>query len=77
MKTTLNIDDHLLAEAKALAATERLTLTRLVEEGLVLRLRRKARHKRSVALPLYEGKSGLAQGIDASSNRSLLDAADA
>lgn len=77
MKTTLNIDDRLLAEAKAVAATERLTLTRLVEEGLVLRLRRKARHKRALKLPVYQGKSGLAEGIDASSNRCLLDAADA
>jgi len=30
MKTTLNINDHLLADAKALAAQQRTSLTRLV-----------------------------------------------
>jgi hypothetical protein len=40
VRTTLDLDDGLLAEAKALAARERLTLTRLIEEGLALRLRR-------------------------------------
>ena len=34
MKTTLNIHDELLAEAKSLAARQHLTLTRLIEEGL-------------------------------------------
>jgi hypothetical protein len=76
MKTTLNIDDRLLAEAKAMAAAEHSTLTRLVEEGLALRLRHKPRRDRRVKLPLYPGKSGLAEGVDPSSNRSLLDAID-
>jgi hypothetical protein len=39
MKTTLNINDQLLAGAKALAAQQRTSLTRLIEEGLQLRLR--------------------------------------
>ena len=39
MKTTLDIDDQLLSEAKALAAHQRTSLTRLIEEGLHLRLR--------------------------------------
>jgi hypothetical protein len=39
MKTTLDINDELLATAKALAARQRTTLTRLIEEGLQLRLR--------------------------------------
>ena len=39
VKTTLNIRDDLLAEAKAAAVRNRTTLTRLVEEGLALRLR--------------------------------------
>ena len=42
MKTTLNINDQLLAGAKALAAQQRTSLTRLIEEGLQLRLRAKA-----------------------------------
>ena len=39
MKTTLNIKDSLLADAKALAAQQQTSLTRLIEEGLQLRLR--------------------------------------
>jgi len=34
MKTTLDIDDQLRADAKALAAQQRTSLTRVVEEGL-------------------------------------------
>lgn len=39
MRTTLNLNNDLLAEAKAFAAREHLSLTRLIEEGLALRLR--------------------------------------
>ena len=39
MKTTLNINDELLLSAKAAAVQQRTTLTRLIEEGLNLRLR--------------------------------------
>ncbi len=38
MKTTLDIHDALLIEAKTLAARQRLSLTRLIEEGLRMRL---------------------------------------
>lgn len=77
MKTTLDIDDALVARAKALAATERTTLTRLVEEGLQLRLRGQPRTAavRKISLPVFRG-SGLLPGIDPTSNRSMLDAAD-
>jgi hypothetical protein len=78
MKTTLNIQDELLAKVKAYAAMERTTLTRLVEEGLALRLRRrKITVTRPLkALPVSKRQSGLKEGIDGTSNRSLLDAAD-
>ncbi|HET8699532.1 MAG TPA: DUF2191 domain-containing protein [Gammaproteobacteria bacterium] len=78
MKTTLDIDDELLIKAKAVSARERKSLTALIEEGLRLRLRaRRASSgaKSSSPLPVYRGKSGLAKGIDPSSNRSMLDAA--
>ncbi len=78
MKTTLDIDDELLIKAKALSARERKSLTILIEEGLRLRLRRRspssAAHYRP--LPVYRGKGGLAKGIDPTSNRSMLEAAD-
>jgi len=79
MKTTLNLDDELVAKAKAAATREKITLTRIIEEGLVLRLRRKRPRQASVLpeLPVSPKRGGLRAGIDATSNRSLLDAADA
>lgn len=78
MKTTLDIDDELLIRAKALSARERKSLTALIEEGLRLRLRARppAGRRKKVALPVFHGGSGLQPGIDPSSNRSMLDAAD-
>lgn len=78
MKTTLDIRDDLLTRAKALAVKERSTLTRMVEEGLALRLRGKlARAARGLEdLPVSTQRGGLRGGIDGTSNRSLLDAAD-
>lgn len=77
MKTTLDIQDDLLAEAKALAAHERSSLTALIEDGLRLRLRkpRRAAAARPPSLPIHRGKGGLLRGIDPTSNRSLFDAA--
>ncbi|HYA66787.1 MAG TPA: DUF2191 domain-containing protein [Burkholderiaceae bacterium] len=79
MKTTLDIDDELLVKAKALAARERSSLTALIEEGLRLRLRRRAstlHGRKPPTLAIYRGKGGLAAGVNSLSNRSLLDAAD-
>ena len=78
MKPTLDIDDRLRADAKAAAARERSTLTRLIEEGLALRLRKRsgARRRARSALPVIPGKGGLRPGIDPTSNRALFDALD-
>ena len=78
VKTTLDIDDELLVKAKALSARERKSLTTLIEEGLRLRLRRRSPSSaaRYRPLPVYKGKGGLAKGIDPTSNRSMLEAAD-
>jgi hypothetical protein len=78
MKTTLDIDDRLLGDAKTLAVRERTTLTRLIEEGLRLRLRAKASApvRGRVRVPVLKGKGGLVPGIDASSNKALLAALD-
>ena len=79
MKTTLNINDTLLAKAKAHAVRQRTTLTRLIEEGLQLRLRSSPAtntklSKRSI--PVFQGRGGLVVGINPGSNKSMLDAAD-
>jgi hypothetical protein len=78
MKTTLDLRDDLLARAKALAAKERTSLTRIIEESLALRLRRQRTFRGKLGeLPLSTRAGGLRRGIDGASNRSLFDAADA
>ena len=76
MKTALDLNDTLLAEAKATAARQRTTLTRLIDEGLQLRLRKQRTPPTPVHLPVYHGKGGLVVGVDPLSNKALLDAAD-
>lgn len=78
MKTTLNLNDQLLADAKVLAAQQRTSLTRLIEEGLQLRLRAKAAGvgRARGRLPVFKGRGGLVAGVDSCSNKSLLAAAD-
>lgn len=79
MKTTLDIDDALLRSAKAYAARQGSSLTRLIEEGLQIRLRAGAvrlGRQRAPVLAVYHGKGGLVAGLNPSSNKSLLDALD-
>lgn len=78
MKTTLDINDSLLADAKALAARQRTSLTRLIEEGLQLRLRSPRGAGKSVrrSIPVFKGRGGLVAGVNPGSNRAMLDAAD-
>jgi len=77
MKTTLDINDTLLANAKALAAKQRTSLTRLIEEGLELRLRssRVADKGRRRSIPIFKGRGGLVAGVNPVSNKAMLDAA--
>jgi len=75
VKTTLDINDQLLADAEALAAQERTSLTRLIEEGLRLRLRSQAAPRRGqLRLPVFKGSGGLAEGVDLLSNKAMLAA---
>lgn len=79
MRTTLDLDDHLLTQAKALAASERKSLTQVIEEGLALRVSKAAALKRrgSMRLPVYHGKGGLHQAAQkAKTYRELLDLLD-
>ena len=76
MKTTLDLNDALLTEAKTLAIQQRTSLTRLIEEGLQMRLRAQHAPAKPVRLPIYRGKGGLASGLDGLSNKAMLDAAD-
>jgi hypothetical protein len=78
MKTTLDIKDNLLANAKAAAALQRTTLTRLIEEGLEMRLRKitPSASKSKIKIPVFHGKGGLVRGLTGLSNRAMRDAAD-
>ena len=76
MKTTLDLNDALLAQAKSLAAQQRTSLTRLIEEGLQLRLRAQQVPAKPMRLPVYRGKGGLVPGLSGLSNKAMLDAAD-
>ncbi len=76
MKTTLDLNDRLLRDAKALAVRQRTSLTRLIEEGLQLRLQAQAAagQQQRVRLPVFAGRGGLVAGVDALSNKALLEA---
>ena len=78
MKTTLDISDSLLANAKVLAAQQKTSLTRLIEEGLQLRLR--ASHPstktRKRKIPVFHGQGGMVLGVNPVSNKAMLNAAD-
>ncbi len=78
MKTTLNLNDQLLADAKALAAQQRTSLTRLIEEGLQMRLRATVDSvaPTRVRLPVFKGHGGLVRGVNPLSNKALLGALD-
>lgn len=76
MKTTLDLNDALLTQAKTLAAQQHTTLTRLIEEGLQLRLKARSRPRASRALPVHRGSGGLRSGLTGLSNKAMRDAAD-
>ncbi|MFT4122563.1 MAG: CopG family transcriptional regulator [Microbacteriaceae bacterium] len=75
MRTTLAIDDALLARAKKRAAQQGITLGRFVDEALRTRLASPERVAVPVRLPVFPGGRPR-PGIDARSNRALLDALD-
>ena len=78
MKTTLDINDQLLANAKVLAVQQRTSLTQLIEEGLQLRLRSAANPSRAPKsrIPVLKGRGGLVAGVNPLSNKALLASLD-
>jgi hypothetical protein len=71
------MDDHLLVEAKKLAAETGRTLTAVIEDALRETLGRRAKNTQAdlVRLPTFRGK-GLQPGVDLDDNASLLDLMD-
>lgn len=79
MRTTLNLNDALIARAKALAIKERKTLTRLIEEGLALRIQSAMAEPEPRApfrLRVFRGGTGMRPGIDPTSNASIYAASE-
>jgi hypothetical protein len=77
MRTTVDLPDELLRQARTRAAEEGTTLTALLTEGLRLRLSdAPPGRRRQRKLPTSVVGGGLQPWIDPSSNASLLDAAD-
>jgi hypothetical protein len=76
MKTTLEVSDPLLEEAKAVAVRERTTLRALVEEGLRIVLATK--RKRSARFRLRKASvkgTGLQEGFERAPWERIRDAA--
>ncbi|MGV0744342.1 type II toxin-antitoxin system VapB family antitoxin [Mycolicibacterium sp. XJ870] len=74
MRTTVNIDDHLLAEAKVLAARTSRSLGSVVEDALRSMLLRDA-EERTVSpfqLPTH-GSGGLVAGVDLEDKEALAE----
>lgn len=77
MRTTVRLDDTLLARAKEHAARERRTLTSLIEEGLTVVIEKRARQPRErVVLPVSKAGGGVRPGVDLNNNAVLLDLLD-
>lgn len=74
MRTTVRLNDHLLAEAKKHAAESGKTLTSVLEQALRESLAR--RNARSASRPLrlktFKG-GGVRKGVDLDDSASLLD----
>jgi len=73
MRTTIRLDDALLADAKVLAARTGRTLTSVIEDALRESLaRRKVGADVRIELPTFRG-SGLQPGVDLDDSAGLLE----
>lgn len=74
VRTTIRIDDDLLARAKALAARTGRTLTAVIEDALRAALAGAEPRKPSerIRIPTY-GSGGVRPGVDLDDTASLLD----
>jgi Arc/MetJ family transcription regulator len=77
MRTTVNIDDQLLREAKAAAVDTGRTLTNVFEDALreSFARRRQAHPKRKVRLTTFKG-DGVRPGVDLHNSAALLEIMD-
>ena len=78
MRTTFRLDEHLLQDAKKLAAESGRSLTAVVEEALreMLARRKQNKKKRRPKIPTV-GTGGLQPGVDLDNSAALLEIMDA
>lgn len=74
MRTTVSIDDHLLTEAKRIAAETNTSITALIEEALreLLARRRDADKTAPLELTTFRGR-GLHPGVNLDDSAALRD----
>jgi hypothetical protein len=77
MRTTIRLNDDLLAQAKQAAISSGRTLTAVVEDALRLALasKQEPRRRRPIRLPT-SGEGGLRPGVNLDSTAELLDIMD-
>lgn len=77
MRTTLNLNDDLVRQAKQRAAAEDRTLTSVIEDALRRLLAEDARRAEApYRVPVGDGPRGVLPGIDLSDPRALRDLMD-
>ena len=74
MRTTVRLNDQVLAQAKKLAADRGTTLTAVIEDSLRAEFSRRAapRRRAKFHFPTFKG-DGLRPGVDLDDTASLLD----
>ncbi len=75
MRTTVAIDDHLLARAKDRARERGTTLGKVIEDALRSELARPTGGD-PPPIPVFRGGGGLRPGVDLSSNRAIQELLD-
>jgi plasmid stability protein len=77
MRTTIRLDDDLLARARAFAARTGRTLTALIEDALraALAQGRSSRRRARIELPTF-GSGGTLPGVDLDDSAALLDSTE-
>ncbi len=76
MRTTISINDELLATARERAQAQGQTLGQFVESSLRTQLAVTERRGSRPAVPVYRGGTGPAPGLDLTSSRALHEALD-
>jgi plasmid stability protein len=77
MRTTVNLSDDLLQQAKLYAASHGRTLTRVLEDSLRTTLSRQRDERRSESVLLPTALGAPRPGIDLDDSAALLDVMDA